>query len=338
MDVDSEQQKVTVSGNVDSSALIKKLLKGGKYAEPWSQKSNQNQKSQQDDKNTKGQKGGLNKGLKNQHNLASFSLEDHDDCEDVGDDDEEEDEELRFMRERVGLLGQANDSTVKKALAAANNSKAVNGGVVGGNVGKKTGGNLSQNPGVPPDHKNINFAAINKVNGSTHLGGGAIGNSNGAEGKKWNEINGFGLGLQGHGTGVGLAGNNGLGFQSQPNTFQGSGLPSSAFGPVAQRPPPMMTNIQGYQNYPSSMGMNMNNRPNIMLENRYMQPQMMYHRSPPLHPYTGYYHQYPPQPINYPEHPYTGYHHQYPPLPINYPENVDAHVFNDQSPNACAIM
>ena len=61
VEVDSGQQKFTLSGNVHSSALIKKLLESGKYAELWSQKSNQNQKSQQTqcikaDKNTKDQK------------------------------------------------------------------------------------------------------------------------------------------------------------------------------------------------------------------------------------------------------------------------------------------
>lgn len=33
--VDSAQQKVTVTGNVDSETLIKKLLKSGKHAELW---------------------------------------------------------------------------------------------------------------------------------------------------------------------------------------------------------------------------------------------------------------------------------------------------------------
>ena len=56
-----------------------------------------------------------------------------------------------------------------------------------------------------------------------------------------------------------------------------------------------------------------------MLENRNMQPQMMYHRSPDVHPYTGYY--------------------LYPPHPINYLENADdgGHVFNNESLESCAI-
>ncbi|KVH92400.1 Heavy metal-associated domain, HMA, partial [Cynara cardunculus var. scolymus] len=46
VDVDAEQQKVEVSGNVDSTTLIKKLVKSGKYAELWpstDQHYNQNQ-------------------------------------------------------------------------------------------------------------------------------------------------------------------------------------------------------------------------------------------------------------------------------------------------------
>ncbi|KAM0001955.1 putative heavy metal-associated domain, HMA, heavy metal-associated domain superfamily [Helianthus debilis subsp. tardiflorus] len=35
VDIDSGQQKVNVSGNVDSNTLIKKLIKSGKYAEVW---------------------------------------------------------------------------------------------------------------------------------------------------------------------------------------------------------------------------------------------------------------------------------------------------------------
>ncbi|CAA0834768.1 Heavy metal transport/detoxification superfamily protein [Striga hermonthica] len=45
--IDSEQGKVTVSGNVDSSTLIKKLVKNGKHAEIWgAPKSNNNNQNQ----------------------------------------------------------------------------------------------------------------------------------------------------------------------------------------------------------------------------------------------------------------------------------------------------
>jgi hypothetical protein len=34
-DIDAQQQKVVVIGNVSADALVKKLLKTGKHAEPW---------------------------------------------------------------------------------------------------------------------------------------------------------------------------------------------------------------------------------------------------------------------------------------------------------------
>lgn len=43
-DIDSQQNKVTVTGNVDAQTLIKKLLKSGKQAELWPQISDQIEK------------------------------------------------------------------------------------------------------------------------------------------------------------------------------------------------------------------------------------------------------------------------------------------------------
>ncbi|XP_042001750.1 heavy metal-associated isoprenylated plant protein 37-like [Salvia splendens] len=42
--IEAEQQRVSVSGNVDSATLVKKLMKSGKHAELCSPKSNQNPK------------------------------------------------------------------------------------------------------------------------------------------------------------------------------------------------------------------------------------------------------------------------------------------------------
>ncbi|KAL5995883.1 hypothetical protein ACLOJK_025956 [Asimina triloba] len=64
--VDAEQGKVTVTGNVDPSILIKKLQKSGKYAEIWGSKGSSNQPKNQLD-NGKGQKDGKSqKGGKEQ--------------------------------------------------------------------------------------------------------------------------------------------------------------------------------------------------------------------------------------------------------------------------------
>lgn len=111
--IDADQQKVTVSGSVDSFTLIKKLTRAGKYAQLWSQKPNQNHKpnSNKVDQNAKKQKDGGAKGLKgfnNQQELTPFGdFEDGEDCEIEDDDDE-----FRLLEEKVnrlGLLRQAND-------------------------------------------------------------------------------------------------------------------------------------------------------------------------------------------------------------------------------------
>eukprot|EP00268_Persea_americana_P034174 TRINITY_DN3381_c0_g3_i5.p1 TRINITY_DN3381_c0_g3~~TRINITY_DN3381_c0_g3_i5.p1 ORF type:complete len:451 (+),score=157.29 TRINITY_DN3381_c0_g3_i5:739-2091(+) len=70
--IDAEQGKVTVSGNVDPSTLIKKLQKKGKHAELWGSKggNNQSQKTQieqgKGQKDGKAQKGGKDQKDKNQ--------------------------------------------------------------------------------------------------------------------------------------------------------------------------------------------------------------------------------------------------------------------------------
>lgn len=357
VDVDAEQQKVTVSGSVEPSALIKKLLRAGKHAELWSQKSNQDPKPQQahcvkDEKNAKGQKVGLIKGLKafkNQHNFPSLGLEDEEDCDEDDDDgyDEEEEEELRFISEKakhLDLLKQANEANAKKAAVAAN-TKATNGGG-NGNAGKKGGGeNPNQNVGFKnmnggSDPKSMSFQTNNKINGNFHLGGvGGIGNPNygGGQGNRLSEINGMGLGF--HDLGA-----SGLAFQGQPNAFQGCGLPTSgsgAFG-AGNNLSPMMLNLQGssshqqQHHHPSSslgmdmnMNMNMYNRQSMINDNRFIQPQpqMMFHKSPIVHPFTGYY--------------------QYPPLyPTIYPDHTDNATaaaaaqedFNNQTASSCSIM
>lgn len=47
--IDAEQQKVTVTGNVDSEFLIKKLMKSGKHAELFLTPVKVNQQKQQNE-------------------------------------------------------------------------------------------------------------------------------------------------------------------------------------------------------------------------------------------------------------------------------------------------
>ncbi|KAJ4973320.1 hypothetical protein NE237_006494 [Protea cynaroides] len=340
VNIDAEQQKVTVSGTVDPATLIKKLVRSGKHAELWSAKSNHNQKQQQthcfkDNKNGQDQKQGLMKGLnafKNQHKYPAFSSEEDEfDCDDDEDDDFEE--ELRLLQEKANHLGLANMmANAKKngSGAANNNGKMNNGG--NGQTGKKGGGangggNPNQNMGMKGgmDQKNMAAAKMN-----AHLSGGH--HVNGGDGKKENEINAMLAGLHGHGAGVGLGGNGSV-FQAQRNNgFQGSsgGFPAAGYAAGGHQPSAMMNNnMQGYQfNHPSMMNMQNRNNINMMMNDaKYMQPQMMYNRSPSIAPSTGYYSN------NY----YSPY-----PYPSAQPDNNGAfsatHMFSDENPNSCVVM
>ncbi|XP_042502950.1 heavy metal-associated isoprenylated plant protein 37-like [Macadamia integrifolia] len=350
VNIDAEQQKVTVSGTVDPATLIKKLIRAGKHAEIWSAKSNNNQKQQQancikDDKNGKDQKQGLMKGLKaftNRHKYPTFSSEEEEYDDDV--DDEDFEEGLRLLQEKanhLGLLGQQANMVAnakKNGAGPPNNGKMNNGG--NGQAGKKGGGgsngggNPNQNMGMKGGMDQKTMAAAG------HLGGGHL---NAGEVKKGNDINAMLAGLNGHGSGVGLGGN-GLGFQAQMNNgFQGSsaGFPAGGYASAGHHPSminhpsSMMNTLQGHQfNHPSSSAVNLQNRNNINLmmnEARYMQPQMMYNRSPVIPPSTGYY--YNPYPYPYP-YPYT-----YPsPQPDNSGSHSATHIFNDENTNSCVVM
>ncbi|RWW83578.1 hypothetical protein BHE74_00007909 [Ensete ventricosum] len=125
--IDAEHQKVTVSGDVDSNTLIKKLARSGKHAEVWPQKTNNNQSSKPSQqrqggkdgsKNNKSQGGQGNQALiqglrefKNQHNCMEPLSSDDEEFDD--DFDEEEDDELGFLGEKMKQLSiskQANNA------------------------------------------------------------------------------------------------------------------------------------------------------------------------------------------------------------------------------------
>ncbi|GAU24292.1 hypothetical protein TSUD_48800 [Trifolium subterraneum] len=355
--IDAEQQKVTVSGSVDAATLIKKLVRSGKYAELWSQKTNNNQNQKQknnnivkDDKN-KGQKQVVVKGLeafKNQQKFPAFSSE-----EDGGyyggygddDDEEEEDQETRYIREAANQIQMMRQQVVdannaKKAIGAKMN----NAGNVNGNSGKK--GNSNQNMvGMKESANGVDqktIAAMKLNNG--HL----VGNEsmNLGESKRVSDIGAMMnlAGFNGNNNVVGnatiLGGNsNGLGgFPVQSNNtnmIQGSSaatIPNGGFV-TGQIPPSMMMNMNGFNNHPSSlMNMNMQQARHVMQQ---QQPQMMYHRSPYVPPNTGYY--------------YNNYNNYIPPNATNYSsyampsypteDNSAAHMFSDDNTtSSCSIM
>jgi hypothetical protein len=77
--IDADEQKVTVTGSVDSSTLINKLVRSGKHAELWSPISNKKQAKLVNDDNNQNQTQYLMNGLnasKNQHMFPTFGRED----------------------------------------------------------------------------------------------------------------------------------------------------------------------------------------------------------------------------------------------------------------------
>ncbi|XVE85385.1 hypothetical protein DITRI_Ditri17bG0086700 [Diplodiscus trichospermus] len=345
--MDAEQQKVTVSGSVDSGTLIKKLVRAGKHAEVWSQKSNQNQKQSncikdERNNNNKGQKQGSSKGFskgleafKNQQKIPTFSYEDDDDYMDDYDEEDEEDE-LQFLKQgHLGLLRQqvleANNANkvAGNINPASSNPNKLNTHLVNGNAGKK--GNSNQNMGmkVNPGMLDQKTLAALKMN-NAQLGGLNINAA--AEGKRGNDISPM-MGLSSfHGNGANgaaLGGNPNAvgGFQGQSNTgLQGSSAASFPNGAYATGPYPssMVTNMNGYS-YPTSM-MNMMNPQNRHAMQQ--QPQMMYHRSPLIPPSTGYYYNYNPPLYSFPE--VSNY---------NADHSAATHMFTDENTGSiCSIM
>lgn len=109
MKIDSEEQKVTVLGIVDCATLVKKLLKGGKHGEVWSQKINQNQNQNQkqksssikEDKNSKAKK--PTQSLKSKHNNQHL----------------EQEEEMQLLMDKINHLANANKGNVVAGNKAA---------------------------------------------------------------------------------------------------------------------------------------------------------------------------------------------------------------------------
>jgi hypothetical protein len=326
--------------------LIKKLVRAGKHAEVWFQKSNQNQKQKnnciKDDGNIKGQKPGLVKGLeafKNQPKFPAFCAEEDDD---YLDDEDEDGDDLRFLGpNQLGLLRQQamDASNAKKGIGAiaatSNNGNKMN-NLVNGNAGNKGNPNqnigMKVNPGGGIDQKAM--AALQMKN--AHLGGRSI---SAGEFHRGNDMNAM-INLPGfHGNGANvsnaaaaiaaLGGNpNGLGgLQVQSNN--NAGFPTGGYA-TGQYPSSMLMNMNGH-NHPTAAALMMN------MQNRNVSqppPQMMYHRSPYNPPTTGYYYNYSPAPYPYPyPDPYT----EQP----NYNGDHSAastEMLSDENTSSCSIM
>lgn len=367
VNIDSEQQRVTVSGSVDSGTLIKKLLKAGKHAELWSQNNaNQTQKQSpsciKDNKNNKNQKQqvGIIKNLESLKNQQKFHLVPEEvDYLDEEDEDEDDDgyaeEDVRFGTRPMALLRQqAEANNAKKAMAAA---MATNGKINNNNVAnvKKTGPipnmTMKANPGGGGiDPRTMAAMKMNMNNAAAAAQLGANANVNPAEAAKMgmvggNDINAM-MSLAGfHGNNNSgttsnnnnvaafLNGGGGGGFQAHPN----NGIPGSlATGGHNHPSASMLMNNGGQQQQynPSPMLMNFQNRPAMQQQ----QPQMMYNRSPFIPPATGYYYN---NSNNYGQVPYTTYADPYcytAAAAAAAQSATNTHMFSDENPSSCSIM
>ena len=351
-----DNHKVTVTGNVDSETLIRKLTRAGKHAELWShQKGGSNnqghkgnniqQKQQQqhqkqaanpskDGGNKNSQKdqgtgkhggvGSLMQGLKafksqhnNKHQLPELSSEDDDDMydDDEEDDDmydDEDEDDLRFLSDKMSQLG-----ILRQQAASAANAKNKNGGNNNqSNANGKKGGAAAGNHHQNNHHQNqkINMAAAN-----AKLGNGAQKSTGG--------INGL-MGLN-HGLGAGGAAPGYTGGFSQPS------YAASGYGGLQQQQQQqnsnLMASMQGFHNNPAAAAAMMRGlNGNMMMHQPQPQPQMMYHRSPQISPYTAYY------------NPYSYYYQQPAGSSAYHPSGAGTGdvetMFSDENTKACVVM
>ncbi|XP_071690242.1 uncharacterized protein [Rutidosis leptorrhynchoides] len=374
--IDAEQQKVTVSGSVDSATLIKKLVRAGKHAELWSNNSNRNQSQNgqtqkasclKDDKKKQTQKQDLINGLESMKNQQKFQplISEEDDVfldnEEDDDDEDDAEKEIHLLNQKainqLALLRQQQQQQQllqQQHAAAANNARNAN--------------NTKQtNPNANGNGKkgNFNQTGLNVANNNNN-GGGV--NMNLGETKRANDITSIMNNLGGYGGNIGGDGglgngNNLGGFQiPQKNNELGSGAtgfhlsngglpmanggynPSSSTNAQAAA---MMMNMNGgtsgYNNSAASMMMNLQNR-QVMQQQQLQQqqnlhqqqPMMMYHRSPVIPAATGYYYNYNPAPYTYNEHPQSYYYNT-----ANgggNDSNTAAHMFSDENTSSCSIM
>lgn len=330
VDIDAENQKVTVSGSVDSATLIKKLARAGKHAEIWTaqkqkppgsikeDKKNSHSHNNSSNKNkgdggTGGQKQNQSQVLKNLEalkNQRAFLHDYEDDGDDYSDGDfGEYEDELQFLRDKAAkqmvLLRQQESDPSKKG--AANAGSTNNGNIV--NVGKKGNPNQSINPKA---------MAAPKMNAG-HYGNGLNATTMGLPNVGGNTNPKFTDGFQAEsGVGGGLFSaatqpNNGVGY---PNMY-GNGV----------NPAQMMIGA----NHAQQMQGRYPHAPQLLQQAVVQPAQMMYHRSPfAPSATTGYYYGgYGAAPYGYYGGDGSCYHGG---------SGATAHMFNDDNTCSCSIM
>lgn len=357
--IDVDNHKVTVTGNVDAETLIRKLTRGGKHAELWSHhnkggsnhqvhqhkgNNNSNQQKQQQQKqavnpskdggNKKdqgGKHGGVGslmqglKAFKSQHTNkqqlpVELSSEDDDDMYDDEDDDmydDDDEDDLRFLGDKMSQLGMLR----QQAASAAANAKNKNGG--GANV--QINANGKKGGAAAGNHHQNNHHQNQKMNMAAAAGNAKLGN--GAQ-KSTGGINGL-MGLGAGGAAPGYTG----GFSHPSYAAAGYGGLQQQQHLQQQQNSNLMASMQGFHNNPAAAAAMMRGlNSNMMMHQPQAQPQMMYHRSPQISPYTAYY------------NPYSYYYQQpaggssaYHPAGATGGGDVET-MFSDENTKGCVVM
>ncbi|GER44635.1 heavy metal transport/detoxification superfamily protein [Striga asiatica] len=200
VNIDVEQQRVTISGIIESNALIKKLIRAGKHAEPWSQKPSQNHKQKSnctklDDNNKKMPKNNNMNAEKPMKNLESslkpqqkfpFITEENG----CSSDEFDEEREMQLFREKMNqfaFLKQQSEANAKKINVGPFNGPTQNMVLRGINQNGLAEQKMFQN-GVMMNNnnKNLQFGGANVKN---HSEGTEIGNMMSLAGFHANGVN-----------------------------------------------------------------------------------------------------------------------------------------------------
>ncbi|XP_047307395.1 heavy metal-associated isoprenylated plant protein 37 [Impatiens glandulifera] len=176
--IEAEQQKVTVSGSLDSTDLIKKLIKAGKHAQLWSSDQTQNPKANlviKDDDNK-----AFNK---NQRKREKVEVED-----DNNGDEEDDHHQFRLLREKINQM--ANNGGNRKRVAS-NGGRGSNGNEKTMGVLKmNNNGNISVGEGKKGNSDDIN--AMMSLAGFNGNACSALGNNNNSNGVVYHQSSGNG--------------------------------------------------------------------------------------------------------------------------------------------------
>ncbi|KAH6814949.1 Heavy metal transport/detoxification superfamily protein [Perilla frutescens var. frutescens] len=227
VNIDEEQQKVTVSGSVDSATLVKKLVRAGKHAEICTANKGKKPNSSKNHEPS----------LKSKQKFP-FDLEGL--CFDGGDDEEQEDHEMQRIREKINQLALLKHQA--EASAKKGNGGLMAAAAVSSNGGNKAGkkGNSVAGQNIPVDQKTM--AALKMKNelqqGGTNTGTNTNMSMHG-DGRWGNDISSM-MSFGGfHGNGGGVLGGSG-GFPAMP----GGGFPFNGSGSNAYMG---LQNMHGFQ-------------------------------------------------------------------------------------------